>query len=187
ARLLSIMEEQCRLPRLQIDIGVVPFPDDVLAGAPRPDHFLLELLLESPDLDVVPRPVEPIQLILASLLDLQAELRLEAVARFITDQCQVSPGLGYLNLDRRHGFIALRRRTAISFAAQETVRKRGREIIGPERLRLPAGTLDVELLRFTENGGVRNRLHRLIGLAERRSGFGEVGLLYLGEAGEHAQ
>src|SRR5205807_1693147 len=71
-----------RLARFEIDGGIVAFPDDVLDRAPRPRRLFLELLMKSPDLEVVASAVGSIQTGLAALLDAQAELRLEARGGF---------------------------------------------------------------------------------------------------------
>src|SRR5262249_50024119 len=104
------------LPRLEPELGrggceiarcSSPLPNDVLASAPVPGDFLLQLLAKRPDLDVVAGTVQPVEHLLAALLNLQAELRLEPIARFVANQRKVLAGLGHIDFEARVGRIAL--------------------------------------------------------------------------------
>src|SRR5205085_9236755 len=102
-RLLAGDERQPCHDRLQIDESIVPFPDHVFARAPRPSELRRQgpyaFAPKRPDLDVLPRAVESIELYLPGLLDLEDELRLEAISGLVAHECQVPARFGHLHVD----------------------------------------------------------------------------------------
>ncbi len=91
-RLRTGNERDFRRAGVKLGIGIMPFPDHVLAGAPAPADFFLQPLAEGPNLEVVPRAIQAIKPHAASLLDSDAELRLEAINRLVGASTKYLPG-----------------------------------------------------------------------------------------------
>src|SRR5262249_37712379 len=135
-----------------------------------------QLLPEGPDLEIVARPIEAIEELLAVLLDTEAELRLEAVDRLVPRQDEIPSRLRHAHLDGRHRLVALFRCAEERLAAEERVGECGDEVILAPRLRLPATRLlNAELLRLGDDRRVRDGLDGLTTLAEGRGIAGADG------------
>jgi len=96
----------------------------------------IRLFAEGPHLDVGARPVQAIKELLAVLLDLEAELRLEAVDGFVTDQGEILARLRHLDLDGGDGTVAGLRGAEEGLAAEEGVGEGGDKVVLSQRLAL---------------------------------------------------
>ncbi len=158
--------------RLKIDVGVVPLPDDVLARAPAPGDLRLDPFAKGPNLGVLRGSVEAIEPHLAGLFDLEGELRLEAVSRFVPHKGEVTAGFGDLHVDGRgrcFRTVRLLRSGEERLPAQESIGEAGRVIVVTPVAGLPSrrglrGNL--EFLCFGDDRAVGERLHRLTGLRD---------------------
>ena len=89
---------------LQIGVGIVALPHDVFTRAPAPRMLGLELLAESPNLQVLARTVQPVQCRFPTLLHAHAKLRLKQVRRLVPYQHQIPPRLRHPYANGRRAF-----------------------------------------------------------------------------------
>ena len=135
---------------LQIGVGIVPFPNDVLRGPPTPRVLGLELLTEGPNFQILPCTIQPIQRRLAVLLHLHPKLRLKPVRRLVPHEHEIPPGLRHPHANGRRA-LCLFVCTKIRLPAQERIGERGRIIILPPRFGRPRVIGGRKFLRFDQH------------------------------------
>ena len=135
---------------LQIGVGIVPFPHDVLRGAPAPRVLGLELLTEGPNLQILSRAVQSIQCCLAILLHLYAELRFKPICRLVPHEHEIPPRLWHPHANCRRA-LRLFGCPKIRLPAQERIGERRRIIILPPRFGRPRVISGRKFLRFDQH------------------------------------